>query len=94
MGALPHGFGLVLDRTLRRFGDGTVLAGGHPGRVVTVTPEGAAALDRLLTTGEADAATAALAGRLVRSGMAHPLASPRIAAGDGEAGPTSVPVPP
>ncbi len=72
-GALPRGFGLVLDRSLRRFGEGTVLAGGHPGRVVTVTPAGAAALDGLLAAGRSDGDTATLAGRLVRYGMAHPL---------------------
>lgn len=72
MDALPHGFGLVLDRSLRRFRNGTVLAGGHPGRVVTLTPAGSAALDGLLSTGHRDAATAELAGRLVRAGMAHP----------------------
>ncbi len=73
MGTLPDGFGLALDRRLKRFGHGTVLAGGHPGRVVTLTPDGATALDALVSTGAADAATGALAGRLVASGMAHPV---------------------
>ncbi len=83
MDALPHGFGLVLDRSLRRFRNGTVLAGGHPGRVVTLTPAGAAALDGLLSTGQSDAATAELAGRLVRAGMAHPRpATPNGAGGE------------
>ena len=72
MTALPEGFGLALDRRLRRFGDGTVLAGGHPGRVVTLTPRGALALDGLVATGVADPATRELAGRLVDAGMAHP----------------------
>ncbi len=72
MTALPEGFGLALDRRLRRFGDGTVLAGGHPGRVVTLTPRGALALDGLVASGVADPATRELAGRLVDAGMAHP----------------------
>ena len=77
MGALPDRFGLALDRRLRRFVGGTVLAGGHPGRIVTLTAAGAAALDARVGRGPAgpvpgDAATAALAGRLVASGMAHP----------------------
>jgi len=77
MGALPERFGLALDRRLRRFGGGTVLAGGHPGRIVTLTPDGALALDARVGPGTAvpearDAATSDLAGRLVASGMAHP----------------------
>jgi mycofactocin glycosyltransferase len=77
MAALPDRFGLALDRRLRRFAGGTVLAGGHPGRVVTLTPRGAAALDALVDRGDGppgpvDAATAELAGRLVAAGMAHP----------------------
>jgi mycofactocin system glycosyltransferase len=83
MGALPDGFQLVLDRSLRRFRDGTVLAGGHPGRVVTLTGDGATALDALVSGPDGpygpggaaratDPATAALAGRLIESGMAHP----------------------
>ncbi len=72
MGTLPDGFGLVLDASLRRFRCGTVLAGGRPGRVVTLRPDGAAALDGLVAGGPADAATRALAGRLVANGMAHP----------------------
>jgi len=72
MGVLPEGFGLVPDRSLRRFGDGRVLAGGRPGRVVTLTPAGADALDALVSGGPADDATRALAGRLIAAGMAHP----------------------
>ena len=72
MGALPDGFGLVLDSALRRFRGGTVLSGGRPGRVVTLTPAGARSLDALVAGGAADSATADLAGRLVAAGMAHP----------------------
>ncbi len=81
MGALPDGFGLALDRSLRRFRAGTVLAGGHPGRVVTLTAAGASALDALVAGGTPDAATADLAGRLVRSGMAHPRPPAQVAGG-------------
>ena len=72
MGALPDGFGLVLDSSLRRFVDGTVLAGGRPGRVLTLTPAGARSLDALVAGGPGDPATLSLAGRLVAGGMAHP----------------------
>ncbi len=72
MGDLPAGFGLVLDPALRRFRNGTVLAGGHPGRVLTLTPAGARALDAVVAGGPTDVATRSLAGRLVTSGMAHP----------------------
>ena len=48
MGGLADGFGLALDRSLRRFRDGTVLAGGRPGRVITLTAQGAGALDAVV----------------------------------------------
>jgi mycofactocin glycosyltransferase len=76
MGMLPDGFGLAYDRSLRRFRDGTVLAGGHPGRVLTLTRRGAQAIDaRVRGDGPGDPVdpdAAALAGRLVEAGMAHP----------------------
>ncbi len=72
MGVLPDGFALALDRSLRRFKDGTVLAGGHPGRVITLTSQGADALDAVVGGEAASGAMAELAGRLVESGMAHP----------------------
>jgi mycofactocin system glycosyltransferase len=72
MDPLVDGFGLALDRSLLRFRSGTVLAGGHPGRVVTLTARGRAALDGLVRDGYADGATRELAGRLVAAGMAHP----------------------
>src|SRR5665213_1264174 len=72
MGTLPEGFGLVLDPSLRRFRHGSVLAGGRPGRILTLTPDGARALDALVAGGSADTATRTLAGRLVAGGMAHP----------------------
>ena len=74
---LPEGFGLVLDRSLQRFRRGSVLAGGRPGRIITLTAAGAAALDDLVAGGEPDDATRALAGRLVAAGMGHPR-PPRV----------------
>ena len=70
--ALPDGFGLALDRRLLRFGDGTVLAGGRPGRIVTLSPDGVGALDALVEGGTASGPVGELAGRLVDAGMAHP----------------------
>jgi mycofactocin system glycosyltransferase len=73
MGQLPERFGLAPDRSLVRFADGTVLAGGHPGRVTTLTSDGAAAFGALIAGGTTtDPAIRELAGRLVASGMAHP----------------------
>jgi mycofactocin system glycosyltransferase len=79
MGPLPDQFGLAPDRSLLRFRGGTVLAGGHPGRITTLTPAGAAALDALIAGGTAtDPAIRAMAGRLVESGMAHPRRPPGV----------------
>lgn len=72
MAGLPDGFGLALDPSLVRARRGTVLAGGQPGRVVTLTPAGTRALDDLVAGGTPDDATRELAGRLVAAGMAHP----------------------
>jgi mycofactocin system glycosyltransferase len=69
---MPSGSRLDLDRSVRTFRDGTVLVGGHPGRVITLSPEGASTLSSLLTDGTASEVTARLADRLVRAGMAHP----------------------
>ena len=93
MGALPDRFGLALDASLRRFREGTVLAGGHPGRVTTLTADGAAAVGALVAGGvggvrsDRTPATAVLADRLVRSGMAHPRPGPDAAAPDDRRGP-------
>jgi mycofactocin system glycosyltransferase len=75
-GTLPDGFGLALDRRLLRFGAGTVLAGGRPGRIVTLSPDGAAALDALAEEGRTSGPVAELAGRLIDAGMAHPRRGP------------------
>lgn len=72
MNLLPAGWGLEFDPSLQRFRHGTVLAGGYPGRLLTVTPVGATIVARL-AAGIVDGTEArALAGRLVAAGMAHP----------------------
>jgi mycofactocin glycosyltransferase len=69
---VPPGFALVLDRSVRRYRDGHVLAGGTPLRVLRLTPAGRAAVDRLEAGAEASAAARALGGRLLDAGLAHP----------------------
>jgi mycofactocin glycosyltransferase len=64
--------GLVLDRTVRTLHHGTVLIGGHPGRLMVLSPTGAEAFARLLEGAPAAGAAQALARRLVGAGMAHP----------------------
>jgi mycofactocin system glycosyltransferase len=74
---LPEGFGLVLDPSVRAYGDGTVLLGGQPGRLVALTPAGAGALQQWLGGGDTPTvATRQLGRRLVDAGMAHPVAPP------------------
>lgn len=72
MSRLPEGFGIELDRSVRTFRDGQVLVGGHPPRVVTLTPAGAGALATLTSGPAVPVAARDLAGRLVAAGMAHP----------------------
>jgi len=69
---LPEGFGLTLDRSVRRFRDGRVLVGGHPGRLVTLSADGVTALAALLDDRPVTAGARGLAGRLVAAGLAHP----------------------
>jgi len=71
---LPDGFGLVLDRSVRTFRDGTVLVGGHPGRLITLSPDGVGEMEKLLAGGQVSAAGNDLGRRLVDAGMAHPRA--------------------
>jgi mycofactocin system glycosyltransferase len=82
---LPEGFGLILDRSVRAYGNGTVLLGGQPGRLVALTPAGAGALQQWLEGGGTPTvATRQLGRRLVDAGMAHPVAPPlRRAVGSG-----------
>jgi mycofactocin system glycosyltransferase len=68
----PVRFELVLDRSVRTFRNGTVLVGGYPGRLITLTPLGVSTLDALLAGREAGAGSRQLAQRLVDAGMAHP----------------------
>ena len=92
MGDLPVGVGLTLDPALRRFRDGTVLAGGRPGRVMTLTREGVRSLAALVAGGPADSAARALGGRLVAAGMAHPRRPGGRASVEGAPGPGDVTV--
>jgi mycofactocin system glycosyltransferase len=61
-----------LDRSLRTFRHGSVLVGGHPGRLITLSPEGVTTLASLVAEGTTSEATGQLARRLVDAGMAHP----------------------
>jgi mycofactocin system glycosyltransferase len=69
---LPDGFRLVLDQSVRTFRHGTVLVGGHPGRLLTLTADGVDTLSSLLADGTTSEATGRLGRRLVDAGMAHP----------------------
>jgi mycofactocin system glycosyltransferase len=67
---LPEGFAVVLDRAVRRMGDG-VLCGGWPTRMVRLSPSAQRMLsgDRLVVAGRR---SALLARRLLDAGMAQP----------------------
>jgi mycofactocin glycosyltransferase len=71
----PEGFVLTLDRSVRVLRRGTVLVGGHPGRAVTLSTEGARTLASLLDEGPGSEPARQLALRLVVAGMAHPRPS-------------------
>lgn len=86
MSGLPEGVHLDLDPSVRAFRAGTVLTGGYPGRLLTLTPAGSRALARLTGTGPVSASDRQLGRRLVDAGMAHP----RLGAGPSPAGPPSV----
>ena len=77
---------LTLDPSVRTFRDGTVLVGGHPGRLIVLSRAGADALGSWLEGGEPTEATVALGRRLVVAGMAHPEV-PGPVGPDREAGP-------
>ncbi|SNS84362.1 mycofactocin system glycosyltransferase [Geodermatophilus pulveris] len=68
---LPDGTAVRLDRRVRRRDGGTALLGGSPLRLVRLQPRARDLLrtGRLVVT---DATTAALAGRLLDAGLAHP----------------------
>ncbi len=88
---LPEGFGLVLDRSVRSFRHGTVLVGGHPGRLITLSPAGVRGLASLLAGESPSVAARQLGARLVDAGMAHPR--PRAADGPGRSPSITVVVP-
>jgi mycofactocin system glycosyltransferase len=73
---------VALDRSVRLFRNGRVLVGGHPGRLITLSAEGAAALAALRDGGTTSEATGRLARRLVDAGMAHPRPSRRSEGAD------------
>ncbi|MGY1635777.1 mycofactocin biosynthesis glycosyltransferase MftF [Geodermatophilus sp. SYSU D00742] len=68
---LPDGFAVRLDPRTRRRDGGTALLGGSPLRLLRLLPRARGLLrgDRLVVR---DAATAALAARLLDAGLAHP----------------------
>lgn len=70
---LPPGFHLELDGSVRTFAGGTVLAGGHPGRVLRLAAGGPAAVGALTGGGPLTPAQRRLGRRLVEVGMAHPV---------------------
>lgn len=73
---LPDGSRIDLDRSVRMFRKGTVLTGGYPGRLITLSHEGADVLGSLLEAGVTSPGSAKLARRLVDAGMAHPRPAP------------------
>jgi mycofactocin system glycosyltransferase len=71
---LPDGFRVALDPGVRWAGDGHVLVGGAPIRLLRLTPAGRMLVDRL-ATGEPvprSAGAQSLARRLLDAGVAHP----------------------
>lgn len=71
------GMRILADASLQRHGDGEVLMGGSPLRVMRVTANGAALVDRLLA-GEPvpdSSAAVALTRRLLDGGLVHPVAA-------------------
>ncbi len=73
-GLLPADFRLALDPRVRWAGDGTVLIGGAPIRLLRLTPAGRMLVDRW-AAGEAvphSAGAQSLARRLLDAGVAHP----------------------
>jgi mycofactocin glycosyltransferase len=90
--ALPDGFALALDRSVRTFRGGTTMTGGNPGRLLTLSANGVAALASLVADGPTTPAARRLGARLVEAGMAHPrpLADPNRR--EGQAGGRSLTV--
>ena len=74
MNGTPDRSGLTLDPSVRTFRQGTVLVGGHPGRLIVLSRGGADALGSWLEGGTPNEATRRLGRRLVAAGLAHPAA--------------------
>ncbi|MHB1711224.1 MAG: mycofactocin biosynthesis glycosyltransferase MftF [Acidimicrobiales bacterium] len=81
---LPLGLRFVLDASVRSFAGGTVLTGGHPGRILRLTADGPAAVAALTRGEPSTVAGLALGRRLVDAGMAFLL--PPAHAPDGSSG--------
>ncbi|HEV8626496.1 MAG TPA: mycofactocin biosynthesis glycosyltransferase MftF [Acidimicrobiia bacterium] len=73
-GLLPDGFRVALDPDARWAGDGSVLVGGAPIRLLRLTPAGRALVDRLAAGEPVPRAPGAqrLTRRLLDAGLAHP----------------------
>ncbi|MGH9009440.1 MAG: mycofactocin biosynthesis glycosyltransferase MftF, partial [Acidimicrobiia bacterium] len=73
-GLLPDGFRVALDPRVRWVGDGTVLVGGAPIRLLRLTPAGRMLVDRLAAGEPVPRSPGAqsLTRRLLDSGVAHP----------------------
>ena len=69
---------LVFDPSARRLEDGRVLIGGHPARLLRLTPAGARMVDAWQTGAAIGASPGAraLADRLIAAGLAHPRPAP------------------
>jgi mycofactocin glycosyltransferase len=72
--ATPAGFRVDLDAGTRQLSDGS-LFGGSPGRIMRLTPAGAAALAELQNGPVRSPAAGQLARRLTDGGLAHPVPS-------------------
>ena len=72
--ALPAGFRIALDPGVRWTGDGAVLVGGSPIRLLRLTPAGRELVDRLAAGQAVPPADGAqrLTRRLLAAGLAHP----------------------
>ncbi|HEV7861180.1 MAG TPA: mycofactocin biosynthesis glycosyltransferase MftF, partial [Acidimicrobiia bacterium] len=73
-GPLPDGFRIELDPGVRSIGDGPVLVGGAPIRLLRLTPAGRELVDRLVAGEPVPHSPAAqgLTRRLLDGGLAHP----------------------
>ncbi len=72
MSTVPTGFRLVKDPSLAQYANGRVLVGGTPPRVLRLSEAGRKQAEELIRGERVTGATAALAGRLIDAGLAHP----------------------